>query len=611
MVDKFTESEISFILDEIHSQKGIPEEIGNEMYNNTIRDLTTQLHNVIMKTEKSITNRKLFILALKEQITKHYYTSKMEPGSMPGEVAGQSIGQPVTQSTLNSFHYSGVASARAMLMGVKKFLEILNATHNPKSSSCILHYPKEKCRTIEDLRNCIGSSLIGITLGQVIMKYEILYDIECAVDIEKRWWYQSYEIINGDVTFYKWCIRFYLDPEKLYKYKLTPQKIVQNLAKYDDISYIYSPLEEGIIDVFIKTSHLQIPIKQKHIINEYTNTFFYINNLVYNKLIDQHVSGIKDIEEIYFVKDQKNDCWYVETTGSNLKDITQMTSETCDTDILLDKLESNNMWEIYHMYGIEATRTFLIKEITNFIGFDGTYIDHHHVELLVDSMTWDGTITSVSRYGIDRSVGPLAKSAFEETMDNLLKAGIYSEKDSLIGVSASIMLGKTSKIGTNTFDLIINPNPSNMDNDDNTVEIKEYISEENKNKLQYASLDELSSNELSSNELSSNELSSNELSSNDNSDDNSEDNSDDNSDEIQEESLEELSSESDDNNSPIDLFKFSLYSNHQNIINKPSLEPFNGDTYNNETIIKNTKKVKQYDDLRDSKIMKYNVVERI
>jgi DNA-directed RNA polymerase II subunit RPB1 len=107
------------------------------------------------------------------------------------------------------------------------------------------------------------------------------------------------------------------------------------------------------------------------------------------------------------------------------------------------------MWEIYSIFGIEAARTFLIKEITRILSFDGIYINPRHVQLLVDSMTRTGNITSVNRDGIDRKeAGPISKGTFEKNIDNFSESSSFVEMDTMKSVSASIMFGTNAYIGT-------------------------------------------------------------------------------------------------------------------------------------------------------------------
>jgi DNA-directed RNA polymerase II subunit RPB1 len=71
-------------------------------------------------------------------------------------------------------------------------------------------------------------------------------------------------------------------------------------------------------------------------------------------------------------------------------------------------------------------------------------------------MTFPGKIMSVSRYGIDRkNVGPLAKACFEQPCENFLISATKGEIDDIVGVTAAITLGKLSRIGTGSIDLII------------------------------------------------------------------------------------------------------------------------------------------------------------
>ena len=70
-------------------------------------------------------------------------------------------------------------------------------------------------------------------------------------------------------------------------------------------------------------------------------------------------------------------------------------------------------------------------------------------------MTNKGYIMSIDRHGINRSdTGPLARSSFEETTDQLVKAGIYSQIDNMVSVTANIMTGQKAKFGTNMASLI-------------------------------------------------------------------------------------------------------------------------------------------------------------
>ena len=67
-----------------------------------------------------------------------------------------------------------------------------------------------------------------------------------------------------------------------------------------------------------------------------------------------------------------------------------------------------------------------------------------------------GYLSAINRQGINRGdVGPLAKCSFEDTTIQLIQAGIFGEKDKLLGVSSNIMMGQVIKAGTGMCDILL------------------------------------------------------------------------------------------------------------------------------------------------------------
>ena len=140
--------------------------------------------------------------------------------------------------------------------------------------------------------------------------------------------------------------------------------------------------------------------------------------------------------------------WFFELEGTNYIDILN------DERIDYKNCMVNNMWEINNTLGIEAVRKFLINEFNEIITSGGINVDKVHLELLADSMTCTGSITSVSRYGIGRNeTGPLTKASFEQSLDNMLIAAYRAEVESIKSVSSSVILGQCSKIGSGMMEL--------------------------------------------------------------------------------------------------------------------------------------------------------------
>ena len=71
-------------------------------------------------------------------------------------------------------------------------------------------------------------------------------------------------------------------------------------------------------------------------------------------------------------------------------------------------------------------------------------------------MTMRGTLASITRHGINRGdIGPLRKCSFEETVEILLEAAVFSEIDPLKGITENIIMGQLAPYGTGCFDLIV------------------------------------------------------------------------------------------------------------------------------------------------------------
>jgi DNA-directed RNA polymerase II subunit RPB1 len=147
---------------------------------------------------------------------------------------------------------------------------------------------------------------------------------------------------------------------------------------------------------------------------------------------------------------KKEDIWVLDTIGSNILDV-----------LALDYIDgkrtfSNDIIEIFNIFGIEAARQTIYNELAEVIEFDGTYINFHHLCLLCDRMTATSKLISIFRHGINNdNIGPIAKASFEETPEMFLKAARHAELDTMRGVSANVMCGQEGLFGTNAFQVVL------------------------------------------------------------------------------------------------------------------------------------------------------------
>jgi DNA-directed RNA polymerase II subunit RPB1 len=232
-----------------------------------------------------------------------------------------------------------------------------------------------------------------------------------------------------------------------------------------DIECVWSPNTLGIIDVYFNEKDITYEDKSVSF-KECNRIHVYVTELLLPMINSIHLSGISGIHSIDYVHENTGE-WRVdlvgtsENVGEGGQRKTTFKSVILREILALDIVDSirtisNHMWEVYIVLGIEATREFLIQEFNKIISSE-SYINVRHIQLLVDIMLFTGTISSISRYGVHTNQsGVLTKCTFEESLDQMLKAGIYCETDPITGVSGSIICGKVSKIGTGLCDLVYN-----------------------------------------------------------------------------------------------------------------------------------------------------------
>jgi DNA-directed RNA polymerase II subunit RPB1 len=439
MTRLLTETEINDILDFIKVSPYIPAETSISVNNNIKNKLRAQL--VTQKVYPSI------IPKLKTMIQNAYDSTLIQAGESVGVICAQSIGEKQTQSTLNTFHQAG-ASEKTVTQGVPRFQELINATKNPRTVNNKIYLCDNNNSTIEETRKIVGSAIVGISLNDIATKISVVLNKA----YEK--WYEPFKIIyNDNFVNYAHCISVKLNKQKLFEYQISLESICKFIEnQYDDLFCVFSPLGDAQIDIFVDTSNIELPEERISFINTNNVEEIYLEECVQPILEKINMFGVEGIKEIFYV--QENNEWLIETNGINSRTIsTQYNNykKLLAIDIIdATRTISNNVWDIYEVLGVEAAREFLIQEFMSIM--EG--INSCHACLLVDRMTFNGNIASITRYTMKKDdSGPFGKASFEETMDNFLNAAVNGEIEPTKGVSASIICGKRANIGTGLIDV--------------------------------------------------------------------------------------------------------------------------------------------------------------
>lgn len=309
-------------------------------------------------------------------------------------------------------------------------------------TSCKIYFNKAH-ETIQDIRKTVGHNFTELTFSKISKSMEV------CMNKEHESWYKIFNILYRDepwyhdIERYEHCISIKVNTDMLYEYSLTLEDIAKRIdSEYDDLFCIFSPDNIGQIDIYVDTTTISLPEDRILFIEKDNAKEIYIEEAVQPVIEKMVIAGIPNIETVYYSQEGKE--WIIETDGNNYKQI------LAKDDVDETRTISNNVWDIYDTLGIEAAKQFLVEEFMAIMNGINTC----HSKLLVDRMTFNGTISSISRYTMrSDECGPLGKISFEESIDILLKAGCNGEIDSMKGVSASIIAGKKANIGTGMMDL--------------------------------------------------------------------------------------------------------------------------------------------------------------
>ena len=366
----------------------------------------------------------------------------------------------LVHNTLNTFHQAGVASKSAVTRGVPRLRELLKVTQNPKASSLTI-YLKPEYRNNKDKAREVVQELELTVLRNITDKVAIYWDEkdETTVVEEDKELMRFYGVFEQefmaqekqDEVFSKWLLRVELNREEMFNRNISMQEVVTVIKNQfnGEINVVYSDYNSDKLVMRIRLPDAEKRDKDTASqLDDFTNLKKFQNKLL-NSIVIRGVPGIKAVTF-------RNDKQYVEDVGGKYETFDQYVLDTDGSNFIKvmnhpvvdgTKLYSTNVWDVYEVLGIEATRAVLFNEINGL--FESVGVNYRHLCLLCDVMTRCGKLMSIDRYGINKNdIGTLAKASFEETEKILLKAALFGEVDPVTGVSANIMMGQPIRGGT-------------------------------------------------------------------------------------------------------------------------------------------------------------------
>ena len=353
-----------------------------------------------------------------QQALDKFLVSFVEPGEAVGAIGAQSISEPGTQMTLKTFHFSGISSMNVTL-GVPRLKEIINAA---KLISTPIITAKLECDSNKVAARIVKAGIEKTTLGEVAKYIKEVYSPEsCYISVEIDLPAIEQLKLNVDVYSVRRAILGGVKGDKILKSLSSNSVLIKRGSKSKLRVYVPSKLGTTVVPHYfgmqmLKTSLPKvivqgIPSVNRAVINETDKDGRQSYNLLMEGYGLQDVIGSPGIDGLY-------------TT-------------------------TNHVLEVETVLGVEAARTQISAEIENIMSAYGIGIDHRHLLLLSDIMTFKGEVLGITRFGVSKMrESILMLASFEKTTDHLFDAAVHARTDSIAGVSECIIMGMSVPVGT-------------------------------------------------------------------------------------------------------------------------------------------------------------------
>ena len=381
------------------------------------------------------------------------------PGTGVGAIAASSIGEPCTQMTLNTFHFAGVA-AKNVTLGVPRFKECIDVTQNIRTPSMTItliepfRHDKHINEKFATQLKC--NYLKSVTSNVRIERTENLdMDSTEGICIKVQGILYDHASVSGQPLY----ARIVIDRERCRSELIDIATITRKVRAYlSSISAFvvgtHALMNEWAILIFFPNVRQMIGIDSapgKQLEN--------LMRAAITDVVDDIVSRVCVAGNVKvsatFVLRSADGGFYINTEGSDLECVLGYDG------VDVEKTFSNDIFEMFNVFGIEAAAICLYNEIHNVLSFDGGYINSRHLQTLVSFMTVNGDPCPVTRHGMARSKmsGVMHCASFEESKDVLRKAAVIGTINNCNGVTESILFGNLVNVGTGFMDIVQHVTP--------------------------------------------------------------------------------------------------------------------------------------------------------
>ena len=354
--------------------------------------------------------------------------------------------------------FSGVAAKSNITAGVPRLRELIDVSKKQKNPFLIINI---KDSGNKQQAEAIKNQLRNTKLHEFVDKVQVIYDPDINksnIEEDRKFIsdYFKYTIgLKQPGTLSHWVIRFELNRTKMVYNQMRMNIIRRRLNSFPEFFAVTTDDNAPTLILRVHLVVANLSDKNPRNVDQVLKQKDRLMNDLVLRGIDKLTSvQVREHKVKEFDKSTgevvTSNQYYLDTDGTNLVQVLKHPG----VDIV--KTRSTDVLEVYNVFGIEAARRTLLTEIRQVLTFNGTYVNYHHLALLVDIMTHTGDLTAISRHGFNRlDKSPISKSSFEETVEQLKIASMNQEEDNMRSVSARVMFGQAIMGGTGASKLII------------------------------------------------------------------------------------------------------------------------------------------------------------
>jgi DNA-directed RNA polymerase subunit A' len=381
--------------------------------------VSQQTQNVVLGKLETREMTKPNIKKLAKRLNEYYEDSLCRFGEAIGATAGACIGEPATQAALRTFHFAGKMQSQGSIKRLKQILESpISTDKNNDSPETILRL--KEGTSLEDSQKIM--SLLAEVKGKQIIKL-ISYDLDNSLILVK-FDFKAMGVYNisPDIAF------------RQIKSSLTKGSTA-DLFKFQILSDRIDPETDFVVKIdAVGPSPSVLLYAKELIINSFFNGIGSVTNI-----------------ELHAPEEDTFGRYYLRILSANkalLDTVVKVFSNLLD----LPLMETNNHGWVYSNFGLEAALGNIYKDIDYQMNLApegiGEY-DTRYIRTIVDCMGEYGEVKSLAPHGLSSSDNPsiLAAMSIEGIKDAIVGGSSMGNKDPIRGVTESIVVGATPKVG--------------------------------------------------------------------------------------------------------------------------------------------------------------------